>query len=331
MPSQPRLKFSWSCPVTKTTSRPVRRRGRGPAPRFDQPTMRTSTGGVLSKAPGGRAMPAGPPGARSAKHGRSSQFRSPLMSSRRSDRSAPACAEAGTAVPRSTFPEHAQEHIQVDHRPPSACAIRDAMRSIERGMGNTAPKDSFRLHSLDISIDLLESAVSFSHGMVVLGSWFLCCEMELSTLRVKHLVLDPERKQACMTLSASKTDTVRSMVQRRHAFYYGAVPEAICPYHAALRIADQSPSDPEAFLALCTGLGRAAHQDADHRGHPQWRTFHHRPGTPNEPAINRFGGHCLRVSGAQHLCRMRALVSTIMVVGAAGPSNDTCRRPSLRT
>ena len=57
----------------------------------------------------------------------------------------------------------------------------------------------------------------------------------------------------------------------------------------------------------------------------------HRPGTPNEPAINRFGGHCLRVSGAQHLCRMRALVSTIMVVGAAGPSNDTCRRPSLRT
>ena len=142
-------------------------------------------------------------------------------------------------------------------------------------MGNTAPKDSFRLHSLDISIDLLESAVSFSHGMVVLGSWFLCCEMELSTLRVKHLVLDPERKQACMTLSASKTDTVRSMVQRRHAFYYGAVPEAICPYHAALRIADQSPSDPEAFLALCTGLGRAAHQDADHRGHPQWRTFHY--------------------------------------------------------
>ena len=50
--------------------------------------------------------------------------------------------------------------------------------------------------------------------------------------------------QVCLTLSASKTDTaVGSMVQRRHACYCGAAPEAICPYHAALRIADQCSSE----------------------------------------------------------------------------------------
>eukprot|EP00439_Symbiodinium_sp_Y106_P033815 s4231_g4.t1 len=95
---------------------------------------------------------------------------------------------------------------------PVEIAIRDAIRSIERGMGNNAPKDAFRLDALDIGTDLLDARVAFMHAMVVLGSWFLCREIELSALRVKHMVLDAENKQVGLTLSASKTDTVGSMV-----------------------------------------------------------------------------------------------------------------------
>ena len=96
-------------------------------------------------------------------------------------------------------------------------------------MGNNAPKDAFRLDALDIGTDLLGARLAWLHAMVVIGSWFLCREIELSALRVKHMVLDAENKQVGLTLSASKTDTVGSMVQRRHSCYCGTVPETICP------------------------------------------------------------------------------------------------------
>ena len=76
----------------------------GPTPRFDQPTIRSSAGGLLSRAlsaadplnaeealrtstlarPGDRTTLAGPPGARSAKHGGLTRCRSGRTSSRRS-------------------------------------------------------------------------------------------------------------------------------------------------------------------------------------------------------------------------------------------------------
>ena len=135
------------------------------------------------------------------------------------------------------------------------------------------------------------------------------------------MVLGAENKQVGLTLSASKTDTVGSMVQRRRSCYCGTVPETICPYHAALRIADCCPDDPEAFL-FARGSGEpftkvqmieAIHEVLEAAGAQLMR-----PGAPNEPDINRFGGHCLRVSGAQHLCRMRVPVSTIMLLGRWG-------------
>ena len=113
---------------------------------------------------------------------------------------------------------------------PVEMAIHDAIRSIERGKGNNAPKDAFRLDVLS----------QLSHAMVVLGSWFLSGDRTFGASRQTHMALDPARNQVCLTLSASKTDTVGSIVQRRHSCYCGTVSEAICPYHAALRIADHN-------------------------------------------------------------------------------------------
>ncbi|CAE7617410.1 unnamed protein product [Symbiodinium sp. CCMP2456] len=201
------------------------------------------------------------------------------------------------------FSRARKEHIKVTGMPVPATvemAIRDAIRSIERGMGATAVKDAFRLDALDI--EGVPKHTAFAHGMVVLGTWFLCREIELAGLRVKHMVIDAETKQVTLTLAASKTDTVGHLVQRKHSCYCGIVPETLCPYHAALRIADEIHGGPDDFLFSDIPdepLSKARTIEMIHE-------------------VNRFGGHCLRLSGAQHLCRMRIPVSTIMLLGRWG-------------
>ena len=146
------------------------------------------------------------------------------------------------------FSRARKEHIRVTGMPAPAAvelAIRDAIRSIERGMGANAAKDAFRLDALDFDFTSKGASFSLAHGMVVLGSWFLCREIELANLRVKHMAVDTAGKQVTLTLASSKTDTVGSLVHRKHSCYCSVVPENICPYHAALRIADECSVDPE--------------------------------------------------------------------------------------
>ena len=70
------------------------------------------------------------------------------------------------------FSRARKEHVQVTGMPvpaPVEIAIRDAIRSIERGMGNNAPKDAFRLDALDIGTDLLGARLAWLHAMVVIS------------------------------------------------------------------------------------------------------------------------------------------------------------------
>ncbi|CAE7839469.1 unnamed protein product, partial [Symbiodinium microadriaticum] len=186
-------------------------------------------------------------------------------------------------------------------------AIRDAIRSIERGMGANAAKDAFRLDALDFDFTSKGASFSMAHGMVVLGS-------------EAHAV-DTAAKRVTLTLTASKTDTVGSMVHRKHSCYCGVVPESVCPYHAALRVADECSADPEDFLfsqTPGTPLSKPQTIEMIHEVLLAAGVNLSRPGAPDEPDVQRFGGHCLRVSGAQHLCRMRIPVSTIMLLGRWG-------------
>ncbi|CAE7156089.1 unnamed protein product, partial [Symbiodinium necroappetens] len=222
------------------------------------------------------------------------------------------------------FSRARKEHIRVTGMPAPAAvelAIRDAIRSIERGMGANAAKDAFRLDVLDFDLTSKGASFSLAHGMVVLGSWFLCREIELANLRVKHMAVDTTAKQVTLALASSKTDTVGSLVHRKHSCYCGVVPENICPYHAALRIADECSVDPEDFLFSPTpGVPLSKHQTIEliHDVLQSAGINLSRPGAPDEPDVQGFGGHCLRVSGAQHLCRMRIPVSTIMLLGRWG-------------
>ena len=61
-------------------------------------------------------------------------------------------------------------------------AIRDAQRSLERGLGVTSFKDAFRLEDLKLPEDpAVASMVALrSSCIVLLGSWFLMRELELA-------------------------------------------------------------------------------------------------------------------------------------------------------
>ncbi|CAE7252603.1 unnamed protein product [Symbiodinium sp. CCMP2456] len=182
-------------------------------------------------------------------------------------------------------------------------------------------KDAFRLDALDIDLEVVPRHTAFADGMVVLGTWFFCREIELAGLRVKHMVIDTETKQVTLTLGASKTDTVGHLVQRKHSCYCGIVPETLCPYHAALRIADDIQGGPDDFLFADTPdepLSKARTIEMTHEVLTAAGIALRCPGAADEAEVNRFGGHCLRVSGAQHLCRMRVPVSTIMLLGRWG-------------
>ena len=222
------------------------------------------------------------------------------------------------------FSRARKEHIRVTGMPAPAAvelAIRDAIRSIDQGMGANAAKDAFRLDALDFDFTSKGASFSLAHGMVVLGSWFLCREIELANLRVKHMAVDTVAKQVTLTLASSKTDTVGSLVHRKHSCYCGVVRENICPYHAALRIADECSVDSE--------TGRSAQQAPDHRAHP--RRPDQAPRTsPTCSASEVIASGC-RARNICAACAYLCRPSCSSGDGGAEQSNATFKKPSSRT
>ena len=96
---------------------------------------------------------------------------------------------------RQYFSRLCRLHVELTNSELSAEAeleLKDAVRSVERGMGGAALKDSFELESLfhkGKEFSALEQAI------IVLGSWFLLREIELVALRRGHLFLDEGKEQ----------------------------------------------------------------------------------------------------------------------------------------
>ena len=170
-------------------------------------------------------------------------------------------------------------------------------------MGATTMKDAFRLDALDFDLPVHDPDLSFAHGMVVLGAWFLCREIELVGLRVKHMNIDSLSRQVTFTLASSKTDTVGNLalVQRKHSCYCGVVPETICPYTTRLSQTSAGPIRRTSFSQLHapgTPLSKPRTIEMIHDVLRAAGISLSRPGAADEPEVQRFGGHCLRVSGA---------------------------------
>eukprot|EP00435_Cladocopium_sp_Y103_P060721 s29_g22.t1 len=201
--------------------------------------------------------------------------------------------------------------------------IKDVIRSVERGQGPSKLKDSFNLRDL-AQIDLNHPTSDFQihYHMVVLGCFFLTREIELSATLRRHIRMDDEKKTVSWTLPATKTCTQGELTERTHKCLCRSLPAQLCPYHcmtavlALTREAWEHTDDGPLFL-----------QEYDHMTKPftiecirEVLTAAHiqtqRQGT--DGLVERFHGHCLRISGSQALVRLGFSTTLIMLLGRWG-------------
>ena len=216
---------------------------------------------------------------------------------------------------RQYFCRARREHVMMTSvavPPDVEMAIRDGVRSIERGMGKSEMKDAFVFER--VKFPNPSSPVSwnerFAVTMMILGCWFLLREVELASLRAKHMTVDIETKTVRLTLQSSKNDQIGSLVTRSHGCYCKVVGESHCPFHVAAAYSQQFKLDNEAPLfpdkdnqEMSKGdTIKLFRQTLQSRGIKTTR-----PGALGQADVECFHGHCLRVSGAQFLARLKFL------------------------
>lgn len=225
--------------------------------------------------------------------------------------------------------------------PDLAIAIRDAARSCTRGIGapvRATPLPLDRLHDLAGGRDpWVPSGPCSPRNAVVIGTWWLLREVELSTLRARLVEvctgIDGQPK-IFITLPASKTDQTAHGAARGHRCRCSSLASrVVCPVHSAL--------DQLAFL----------HRQFPSRwsdGVPDWDLPFFpdlRGRTCEKPAVvgtlvraavalevpladvggtTRVSGHSLRVGGAQGLTRLGFPLWSIQLLGRWG--SDTVKQ-----
>eukprot|EP00438_Fugacium_kawagutii_P022610 Skav212148 [mRNA] locus=scaffold1323:331971:333758:- [translate_table: standard] len=205
--------------------------------------------------------------------------------------------------------------------------VRDCTRSIRRGLGPSRLKDSFDVWVLVAAPDDAISAFDFKNvfharDLVVLGCWFMLREIELSAAHLSHLYL--RQSQVFLLLPIHKTDQDGGLTTRCLTCACTAdrvLP--LCPWHAAhrhlrrVRLHDRYREqrdfplvpDPQGRpLSKLQSIDMICHV-LDESGIELTR--------PDEQGIprKRFGGHCLRVSGAQFLSASGVSTPLIQLLG----------------
>ena len=213
-------------------------------------------------------------------------------------------------------------------------ALKDAIRSCQRGLGGPVRALPLPFEKLrDLPGDdgpWSAGGPLFPRNLVVVGSWFMMRELEISTLKcgmvqiVESEVLG-EPRVSC-SLPASKTDQKALGVTRTHGCLCTVRPDPLCPAHAAwdqarrlrlllkLNVMDSLPSDlpffPNAELrettkeAVASTLEAAAEKLAVPKATPD--------------GSERISGHTLRVTGAQGMARCGIDVWAIQLLGRWG-------------
>ena len=207
--------------------------------------------------------------------------------------------------------------------------IADCKRSILRGLGTEQLKDAFDVWALRPLLEASNRHVRAWHAddvyamadALLLASWFMWREVELSNLRRSHIYL--EGRQVFVLLAVQKTDTQGSLMTRSLKCCCVVQQHVFCPFHAAARhlrrldmfeeplgkrasFAFPSPSGLELSKAKVVASFRMVLSAV---GVPL-----HRPDEADRP-MPRFHGHCARVSGAQWLISLGLALHLVMLLG----------------
>ena len=192
-------------------------------------------------------------------------------------------------------------------------AIKDAIRSVKRGLGPSSLKESFDPFDLLVipvsdSVEAFNSEdVSHMLDISIVALWFMLREIELAASKLLHLTLTEQT--VTLMIPSSKVDATGSWTTRTLKCACRYQKKTLCPWHAAYRHLRRVRVHP-AFgnsqdfpllpgpdgkvmtkpqvIACLRGLLAAA-------GIPVTREDEHGNSLP------RFAGHAFRVSGAQML------------------------------
>ena len=218
------------------------------------------------------------------------------------------------AVYFSAVTSYQLRHLRTEVDGISRRCIKDCVRSIRRGLGVTALKDAFDARLL-VNISVVDDTIPFNFAELghlrdasLIAIWFMLREIEFSNAKLSHLTLIGDEVQ--LTLPLHKTDS------------YGRL-STLCPWHAAerhlvrvslhrhLRGGDQ-------FLLFPTEEGRtpskylvinAFRKLISELGIPIDRI------DPHGRSVARFGGHVMRVSGAQMLASSGIHIQLVQLLG----------------
>ena len=200
-------------------------------------------------------------------------------------------------------------------------------RSITRGLGPSKLKESFDLALLSRLPTLPElrpfdmTRVDHSKDVAIFAAWFMLRELELAGARFTHLYL--QGSSVSVLLPQHKTDQVGNLTVRTLQCACRVRRHELCPYHAAERHLVRVQAHPMfkpglPFPLVPTADGNTAAKtemiDMFRNTIAATGTALTRPDDANVE-LQRFGGHVMRVAGAQFLCHQGVAISTIQLLG----------------
>ncbi|OLQ07804.1 hypothetical protein AK812_SmicGene8782 [Symbiodinium microadriaticum] len=207
--------------------------------------------------------------------------------------------------------------------------IRDCVRSVRRGLGPDRLKDAFPVGDLaqvlpegnrELRSWRLDDPEAWG-DVLLLSCWFMLREIELGGLRRDHLYLD--NAHVHLLLPVSKMDSSGTLCVRSLKCACRVRRQRLCPYEAAVRHLErvrlwESEHRTRAVFAVPAADGMELPKDQVIRG---FFSALQRAGIqlqrPDESGrlIDRFQGHCARVSGAQWLISMGLSLSLVQILG----------------
>jgi len=205
--------------------------------------------------------------------------------------------------------------------------IRDCIRSIQRGLGESRLKDAFNGLLLgNIAPTMDEEPFSFANvshcrDMAMIGLWFMLRESELASARACDLRL--EGHEVCLSIPIHKTDQRGRFTERSLTCSCGVKVHGMCVWHSAERHLLRLESHPCGGSRTRIPLfpdeeGKTASKqtfiEAIRRVIAKTGTSLTRPG-PEGQDTQRYHGHVLRISGAQMLSSSGVELALIQLLG----------------
>ena len=205
--------------------------------------------------------------------------------------------------------------------------IKDMVRSIKRGLGPASLKHGFDPFLVTGLIDPNDSDpfdfTRLSHfvDVVVICIWFMLREIEVAAACQHHLF--HEGPELHLVIPTHKTSTEGSYTTRILRCGCHAVAQRLCPWHSAerhlIRLSGHHCSRAGTSLPLVPDSeGKVLSKN---KFIETLRTVLAAAGIPvvykdaDDREVHRFGGHCLRVSGAMMLAAAGTPVSLIQLLG----------------